>query len=70
MFGCGFEVDFGTPRAPSEAKTIENAQRVVQNRRSTFSFPRASGVDFGSQNRAKMEAGSIENQLKMHAKIY
>ena len=25
IFEYGFDVDFGTPRAPSEAKTIENA---------------------------------------------
>ena len=62
IFGCGFEVDFCNPRAPSEAKTIENAWRVVQNQRSTFSCPSASGVDFGSQNGAIMEARSTQNQ--------
>ena len=61
IFGYGFDVNFGTPGAPSEAKTIENAWRVVQNRRSTFSRPSASGVDFGSQNGAKMGAKSVQN---------
>ena len=62
-FGGVFGVDFGSPRAPSEAKTIDFAWSVVQNRRSTFSRPSASGVDFGSQNKSKMEAGSIQNQV-------
>ena len=50
IFGYGFDVNVDTPRPPSEAKTIENARSVVQNRRSTFLSPGHSKIDFGSQN--------------------
>ena len=64
-FGGVFGVDFGSPRAPSEAKTIDFAWRVVQNRRSTFSRPGASGVDFRVQNGAKMDPTSKKKHNKM-----
>ena len=64
-FGGVFGVDFGSPRAPSEAKTIDFAGRVVQNRRSTFSRPGASGVDFRVQNGAKMDPKSKTKRRKM-----
>ena len=56
--------DVGSPRAPSKAKNHDFHLKVVQNRGSTFSRPSASGVDFGSQNGAKMEARSEQNLSK------
>ena len=74
IFGCGFDVNFGTPRAPSDAKTMENEWRVVQNRRSTFSFLRASDIDFGSQNgiqnHGKHARQSMQNSITIVIDYY
>ncbi len=60
-FEGSFGVDFSSPRTRPKVKNLDFHWRVVQNRRSTFSRPRASEVDFGGQNRAKMQPNIAHN---------
>ena len=64
IFEGGSGCDFGYPRAPSKVKKLDFHCTVVQNRGSTFSHPRAPGIDFGCQNGAEMGAQVHKKTLK------